>query len=177
MIDPLPKPPIFVRDAVQTVADATGLRTLPLHVHELILSFAFYMIMNNYVAPILSSTLFSRAYSKFSARTKLNWDIHIVSLVQSSVICSLAFWIILADEDRRSMDAYERIWGYSGATGMVQALAAGYFAWDVWVSSRNLHILGLGSLAHAIGALIIVSLGFVRHPQMQIQFEETWPRT
>lgn len=59
------------------------------------------------------------------------------------------------------MNARERIWGYTGAMGMTQAFAAGYFAWDVLVSSMHLDVLGPGSLAHAISALIVTCLGFV----------------
>ncbi len=59
------------------------------------------------------------------------------------------------------MNLEERIWGYTGAVGMTQAFAAGYFMWDVKISAMNVGILGWGSLAHAVSALLITSLGFV----------------
>ena len=59
------------------------------------------------------------------------------------------------------MDTTERIWGYTGALGMTQAFAAGYFAWDTMASAVHLNVSGPGALAHAISALIITSLGFV----------------
>ena len=59
------------------------------------------------------------------------------------------------------MSLEERIWGYTGAMGMTQAFAAGYFIWDVKISAVNVGILGWGSLAHALSALLITSLGFV----------------
>ena len=59
------------------------------------------------------------------------------------------------------MNLEERIWGYTGAMGMTQAFAAGYFIWDVKISAVNVGILGWGSLAHAVSALLITSLGFV----------------
>ena len=59
------------------------------------------------------------------------------------------------------MNARERIWGYTGAMGMTQAFAAGYFAWDVMVSVVHYGVLGPGSLAHAISALVVTNLGFV----------------
>ena len=59
------------------------------------------------------------------------------------------------------MSLEERIWGYTGAMGMTQAFAAGYFIWDVKISAVNVGILGWGSLAHAVSALLITSLGFV----------------
>ena len=65
------------------------------------------------------------------------------------------------------MDRAERVWGYTGAMGMTQALAAGYFAWDTVVSAVHLDVLGPGSLAHAISALIVTSLGFVSYSLLQ----------
>lgn len=62
------------------------------------------------------------------------------------------------------MNLEERIWGYTGALGMTQAFAAGYFIWDVKISATNVGILGWGSLAHAVSALLITSLGFVSLP-------------
>jgi hypothetical protein len=44
---------------------------------------------------------------------------------------------------------------------MVQGFAAGYFLWDLGVSVRHVDVLGLGSLAHAISALLVTGLGFV----------------
>jgi len=53
-----------------------------------------------------------------------------------------------------------RLWDYSGAGGLVQAFAAGYFLWDVVVSLQYFKVLGPGSLAHAISALLITCVGF-----------------
>lgn len=68
---------------------------------------------------------------------------------------------MVVDQERKNMDSEERIWGYTGAAGMVQALAAGYFVWDLCVTSTNLNVFGLGTLAHAIAALFVYTLGFV----------------
>ena len=59
------------------------------------------------------------------------------------------------------MDWWERVYGYTGAAGMVQGFAAGYFLWDLCVSAIHVSIFGWGMLAHAIAALIVFSLGFV----------------
>lgn len=73
----------------------------------------------------------------------------------------IAIWIMVVDQERKNMDSEERIWGYTGAAGMVQALAAGYFVWDLYVTGTNLDVFGLGTLAHAIAALLVYTLGFV----------------
>jgi len=55
----------------------------------------------------------------------------------------------------------ERVWGYTGADGMIQAFAAGYFLWDLCVCAGNVGVFGFGLLAHAMAALVVFSLGFV----------------
>ena len=62
----------------------------------------------------------------------------------------------------------ERVWGYSGAGGMIQAFAAGYFLWDLGICYRNRNVFGLGLLAHAVAALVVFSFGFVSpsHPSI-----------
>jgi hypothetical protein len=82
-------------------------------------------------------------------------------MFNSIFICSIALWVLLKDEGRRTMNAEERIWGYTGAMGMTQAFAAGYFAWDTWASALYLEVTGPGALAHAVSALVVSSLGFV----------------
>lgn len=81
-------------------------------------------------------------------------------MVQSLLINGLALWIIAVDQERFEMEWMGRIWGYDGATGMVQGLALGYFLWDVMVSSLWFGTLGAGSLVHAICAVAVTSLGF-----------------
>lgn len=59
------------------------------------------------------------------------------------------------------MDWKERVWGYTGGGGMIQALAAGYFLWDLQICIRYLKVFGWGMLMHAVAALVVFSLGFV----------------
>ncbi|KAL2037251.1 hypothetical protein N7G274_009940 [Stereocaulon virgatum] len=162
MIDPIPPPPALIKALVQPIADAFSLRTLSLHGHEVLLAFCLYNVLSIYISPALSHRFFPATYPNLSPKTKVNWDVHVTSMFQAVFICSAALWIVLGDEERKNMNASERIWGYTGAMGMTQAFAAGYFAWDVLVSSMHLDVLGPGSLAHAISALIVTCLGF--HP-------------
>ena len=55
----------------------------------------------------------------------------------------------------------ERVYGYTGASGLIQAFAAGYFLWDFVVSTLHFKIFGPGIWAHSITALAVFSLGFV----------------
>ncbi len=63
------------------------------------------------------------------------------------------------------MDFRERVWGYTGAIGLVQAFAEGYFIWDLWITAVHVDMMGWGMLAHATSALWVFSFGYVRHVQ------------
>lgn len=162
MLDPFPfqSPPLLSLIA-QKLATYTNLYTLALHIHELLGAALFYHAICLYVSPFISSRLFPRTYSQLSWKTKINWDVHVVSLVQSVLVCALALWIIWADEERSAMDYRQRIWGYTGAGGLLQAVAGGYFMWDLWVSAVHVDIFGWGLLAHAVSAFYVFALGYV----------------
>jgi len=131
--------------------------TLPLHVHEILLAWTCYHLIDTIVSPVVSTWLFPLVYPHLPARTKINWNIHFTSLIQSSFITTFALWVIWKDAERGEMDWTGRIWGYTGAGGAVQGFAAGYFLWDLVASLIHFKVLGLGSLAHAISALTVTS--------------------
>lgn len=162
MHDPFPIPPLpWLSKAVQPLADVLKFTTLPLHIHEVLGSFLGYTFINLYLAPVVSSWLFPEKYNKLSAEKKINWDVHVVSLVQSVTVCGLALWVMYVDEERSNMTSQERVFGYTGAAGMVQGMAAGYFLWDLMITIRHLKLFGPGMLAHAVSALVVFSFGFV----------------
>jgi hypothetical protein len=162
MHDPFPiHPPAALAKFIEPIANKLGLQTLPLHIHEIAFAFTLYHVTYKYLAPLLSRALFPRIYPTFNARTKLNWDVHIVSFVQSTLINVLALYVMFGDQALRDMNWQGRVWGYTGASGLVQAFATGYFAWDLWVTATNVGIFGYGMLAHAVSALFVFSLGFV----------------
>ena len=68
---------------------------------------------------------------------------------------------MMNDTDRKDMNAVERVFGYTGASGMIQGLAAGYFLWDLVITLQNVKVFGYGMLAHALSALLVFSFGFV----------------
>lgn len=164
MRDPLPPCPENIVKAVTPICNALGLTTLPRHIHEVIGAFLLYHITNIYISPLVSNILFPSTYKSFNRRNRINWDIHVVSLVQSTLICIISLYSMAVDDERANMDQSQRVWGYTGLGGMVQAFGAGYFVWDLMVSAQYLNIFGLGLLAHAISALCVFSLGFVRIP-------------
>lgn len=160
MLDPFyPPPPILVK-AIQPIADQLSLSTLPLHIHEVVIGWICYHLVYTTISPIISTWLFPAIYPHLSARTTVSWNVHVTSLIQSSLITIFALFVIWSDEERSEMDWAGRIWGYTGAGGVVQGFAAGYFLWDLVASTMHLNVLGWGSLAHAVSALLVTSLGF-----------------
>lgn len=163
MRDPFPIPPIpWLAKAVQPLSECFSFGTLHLHIHEVVISFLSYTAINVVFAPIISRWLFPRRYEALSAEKKLSWNVHVVSLCQSTLINVLALWVMYVDEERKNMDWEQRVWGYTGAAGMVQGLAAGYFLWDLVITLRHINVFGWGMLAHALSALAVFSFSFVR---------------
>ena len=161
---PIPPPEPLVR-VVKPLADALSLSTLPLHAHEVLFALGLYTFTCTVVSPWISNIFYPQRYKALNHRTKVSWDVHVVSFVQSCIICSLSLYIILFDEDRktwRGADAWEkRIWGYSGATGLCQSFALGYFLWDLIMCTWRVDIFGWGMLAHAVSAVSVFALGYV----------------
>lgn len=163
MHDPFPlPPPAWLANLTEPIATAVNSKTLHLHIHEILIATLAYHVIGKYIAPSVSRRLFPKIYPFFPARTRLNWDIHVVSLVQSVFINAVALYVMWFDNERKQMTWEERVWGYTGAGGMIQGLAAGYFVWDLGICINYLHIFGWGLLAHAVAALSVFSFGFVR---------------
>lgn len=163
MHDPLAPPPAIVVQLLQPFAQRYGLLSLPFHGHEIIGSFIFYSSIFLLISPGLSGRLVHGRYSNLSKRSQIAWHVKVVSTIQSTFICTLALYVLLVDTARQRLGSGGRLWAYSGASGMVQAFAAGYFLWDLSVSVRYFGILGGSSLAHAASALFITCIGFVSY--------------
>jgi hypothetical protein len=162
MYDPFPIPcPTFLHDAIQPIAERYSLPTLPSHIHEVLIALGLYHSINLIFSPWASRKFFPKTYTNFNKRTRLNWDVHVVSLVQSCLINVLALWVSFVDRERAEWDWRRRVWGYDGAGGLIQAFACGYFLWDIWISLRYVGIFGIGLLAHAVSALCVFIFGFV----------------
>ncbi|KAH7372032.1 TLC domain-containing protein [Pyrenochaeta sp. MPI-SDFR-AT-0127] len=159
MLDPFPVPPL-VRDAIQPLADLLHLGTLPLHAHEVLAGFALYTFIDSVLSPAISARLLPSTYAKFSARTKLNWNMHVTSFVNATFLSVAASYVLYYDAERLHETWEQRIWGYTGAGAMVQAFGAGYFLWDLQMCAMNVRTLGVLDLLHAIVGLAISILGF-----------------
>ncbi len=134
MKDPFFIPPIpALSEAVRPWAERYGMKALPLHVHEVLAAALFYTFIQVVVSPYISNRWFPQYYPKHSRGRKANWDSHVVSLVQSTLINILALWVMLTDEERKGMDWEQRIWGYTGSSGLRAELGG----WLLRVGSRH----------------------------------------
>ena len=165
MRDPI-EAPLFLVQSTTPLASALSLHTLPFHTHEILPAFCIYIFLDLALIPRVSQALCPKTYNNLPERTKINWNARAVSLVQSGFISSAALWVIFKDKERWSFGAKERVWGYTGASGMVQAFSTGYFLWDIITSALRIDIHGPGALAHATSALSIALLGFVSGPDV-----------
>ena len=161
MLDPFFASIPLLEGLVRPLCNALHLHSLPLHIHEILSAFAVYHVIFEYIAPQFSTWLLPKSYTRLSWESKLRWNMHCVSLVQSTAISVLALWVMSVDEERKTMNLEERMWGYTGAAGMVQALATGYFLFDLSVMIRYLEVFGVGMLTHASSCLLTYTLGFV----------------
>jgi hypothetical protein len=163
MQDPFFLSPIpALSKAVEPWAARLNIPTLPMHIHEVLFFYLLYTFVQFVVSPVVSKTFFPTYYPSDSRGKKANWDSHVVSLFQSVLINGMALWVMYTDEERKQMDWQQRVWGYTGAAGLIQAMAAGYFVWDLVITLQYLDVFGLGLLAHALSALSVYSFGFVR---------------
>jgi len=168
MLDPFPiAPPVFLIRAIKPVSDALSLHSLPLHAHEIILAAILYTFIEKVFSRWISNQLCPRTYNGLSRKSRLNWDVHVVSFVQSILICALSLYVIWYDEERKawrpSGEWEGRIWGYYGSGGLCQSFALGYFLWDLYICSMNPEVFGPGMLAHAVSAVAVFGLGYVSH--------------
>ncbi|KAF2436639.1 DUF887-domain-containing protein [Tothia fuscella] len=161
MRDPFPiGPASWLTSITEPLSHTLALPTLPVHIHEIVIAFSLYLWIQLSVSPYLSTRLFPRHYPKLSPRTRLNWDVHVVSFFQSVIICTFALYVMWVDEERRDMNWQGRVWGYTGGTGLIQSFACGYFLWDLWVTGLHLNMFGVGMLLHAVSALVVFCFGF-----------------
>lgn len=159
--------PLFLRghplgSLFAPTGDFLRLSHLPNHIH-LLLSFLFlYHIIYNYISPAISNFLFARVYSTLSHKNKVDWDGHIVSLVQSIFNSYISVSVLLCDAERNSMIWQERVWGYSEGSNIALGVANGYFVWHTIMMCKYKNMYGWSMVAHGFACLAIMLPGWVR---------------
>lgn len=136
--------------------------TFLLHWHEILGSFLFYCAIQA-VSPAISTALLGKSYTGLNHKTKLNFDIHVVSMVQCiiSVVTLIPAWGHEHFQSRVA-DPYASIFGYNAYSGFVTAITIGYFIWDLIVCLAYLKLFGVGFLLHAFAALYVFGVALLK---------------
>ena len=120
-----------------------------LHLHEIVYSFIFYHTIFTYIAPLINKIIFNGRYNKINnKKLKMDFDVHIVSMVQSFVSLYI-IWPVLT----LPMTSYNIATYQNDYCSMITSLSAGYFIWDLIVCLKYFSVYGFQYLIHAIFAL------------------------
>lgn len=125
-----------------------------LHWHEIAASFLFYYGIQQ-LSPIISRKYF-KDYDKLGYKMSLNFDVHVVSMVQSvvSILSVVPMWNHPSWKNRNE-DPRSAILLYYPYGGFVGSITIGYFLWDLYICLRHVRMFGVGFLFHAIAALTV----------------------
>lgn len=125
------------------------------HWHEIVIATLAYFGIQA-ISPVFSAALFGKTYTGLNAKTKLNFDIHVVSMVQCvvSILVIVPCWGHLHFQNRVE-DPYLSVLGYTPYHGFISAITTGYFIWDFVVCLVNMKLFGFGFFLHAVAALVV----------------------
>lgn len=119
------------------------------HLHEIVYAFIFYQVISSYIAPRVNKLIFGERYTSIKdQKVKIDFDIHIVSMVQAFVSLYIIYPVLFFPCFKFNVATYQNDY-----CSMVTALSAGYFIWDLIVCLKYIHIYGFQFLIHAIVAL------------------------
>jgi hypothetical protein len=119
------------------------------HAHEIAGSIVFYQVLY-LMSPYISKLIFHKNYDQLSHNSKLNFDIHVVSMVQC-LISIVAIVPLIGDTHLRENSVSH----YTEYAAFVSSITIGYFLWDLFVCLRHFKMFGLGFLVHAIASLFV----------------------
>jgi hypothetical protein len=135
------------------------------HLHLLIATILGYQAIFT-VSSFISPLLFPRVFERLSKKTKIDFHVHIVSMIQSFVILLLCIPCFIdptaphfatkkLDVDwqeflKLSSTSETRVFGAAEYHAFIATLALGYFMWDTLVSLVYVSYFGLGFLIHGI---------------------------
>lgn len=151
--------PVFNEDPFLKYRPFPETAKIPLvaHWHEVLGSFLVYVMVQK-LSPFVSAWFFGKRYTELSYKTKKNFDIHVVSMVQC--VISLSTLIPMWNHPswkNRNIDPASAVLSYYPYGGFVTAIAVGYFVWDLFVCFKYMSLFGPGFLVHAVSALYVFS--------------------
>ncbi|KAL1925062.1 uncharacterized protein VTP21DRAFT_4716 [Calcarisporiella thermophila] len=140
--------------ALASVLAPLSLGKLAHHYPVLLGSFLLWMLISHASARY-SPRLFPRSYLSLTPQKRHYWDVHVVSLVHSSIVVFGALRILLDDSLGR-----DRVFGYNEFAGNVYAFSCGYFLWDGIVSLMHVKENGVGFVIHGFSCFAVYLFSF-----------------
>ena len=117
---------------VLSFSEPLGLRRLPEYFSQTLASLLVFHLIYVQIAPLLLTYLFPKHYLALSPSGRSDWDLRIVSLVQSTVITCFSLYLIISQHEARSERGWvDRIYGYNDLEGNLLSISVGYFAWHL----------------------------------------------
>ncbi|KAJ6502282.1 DUF887-domain-containing protein [Mycena sanguinolenta] len=123
------------------------------HLPTFLASFAFFNVIHLVVVPLAARVAFPKQWTRMGARKRNNWAIHIASQIHAAIIVPLALRCFALPEL-----AADRVYGWHERSGTVQAVAAGYFLWDLLDAIFNFEDVGF--VLHGAACFAIYFLSF-----------------
>lgn len=124
-----------------------------LHAHEVFYSFVFYQVISSFIAPVINKWMFGKNYTSITdKKTKVDFDIHTVSMVQcilSLILLAPVLFLPLSLNIVTFQDPF---------CSLVGALTIGYFVWDLFACIRYYNLYGIQFLVHALVSLYVFGL-------------------
>jgi hypothetical protein len=160
-MDTYTKLPTDAHKRLQLLCDSLHLPLLPQWLPLLSAVFAGYWTLYFWIGPSVSSLVFPKAYARLNGRKRLDWDVHVVSFVNSLVTTILSARVVLFDIGRKHMDWQERAWGYTGPCAFALTIANGYFYWHLVMMIYHKKVYGWSMIAHASAVSLIMTSGYV----------------
>jgi hypothetical protein len=122
------------------------------------LFFSAIYLLSNILSPIMFPHILKKTDKKSHSRV-IKWNLEVVSLVNSIIICSLAIpYYIIMKVNPSNLEFSEIVndpfYGYSERALFVISIATGYFVWDLIVSIIHYPILKFVSLFHAMFSML-----------------------
>ncbi|KAI5955812.1 hypothetical protein KGF54_001314 [Candida jiufengensis] len=135
------------------------------HWHEIIGSVIFYFTIQQLSKPI-SKYFFGKHYINLKPNTKINFDVHITSMVQ----CFISIGLLIPHFNNphfqnRLNDPINSLLGSTPFGTLLASLTAGYFIWDLFICLKYYKLFGIGFLLHAIAALYAMGCAFIPYCQ------------
>lgn len=133
------------------------------HWHEIVAMTLFYTMIQK-LSPIVSKKFMGRTYTDLDVKTRLNFDIHVVSMFQCilSLIMIVPMWNHEFIQNRAN-NHEDAVCGYYPYGGLVTAATVGYFIWDFSICAYNYKLFGIGFLFHGFAALIVFGGGLIAY--------------